>query len=113
MNREQRRRAEKALRHSGKTREQARQIVNEFEFMHPVKKLSNGDKVKLNVAGIKSDVNFKRKTDEYKTFVDTHQDDVFTVELDPKFHGNAILVCLAEDETEPKWLWHESDLERV
>ena len=69
-----------------------------------------GKKVKLNYKKIKKSPNYKRKRIDWKMFVGRHQNDVFTVEYDPKFGENPSVVCFAEDRHDPKWLWAVADL---
>ena len=101
MNREQRRNLAKKTGVSQK-------IVNAF-FGHnkpdsPV--LCKGQKVRLNYERIAGEVDYARKTDLYKAFVEAHKDDVFTVKYD-KRHKDGIMVLFKEA---PEWLWHSSDL---
>lgn len=69
-----------------------------------------GDKVRLNYKKIRKDPNYKRKRMDWKMFVGKHQNDVFTVEYDPKFGPSPSVVCFAEDRHEPKWIWPVNDL---
>ena len=48
------------------------------------KPIPEGTKVKLDMNKIKADVNYPRLTDQYKTWINENQDNVFTVEYDAK-----------------------------
>lgn len=74
-----------------------------------------GEKVKINYEQIKSSKDWDKLSLRYKEFVETHKDEIFTVEFDPvKKELNAktkdLLVQLEEDETRPKWLFQARDL---
>lgn len=73
--------------------------------------LSEGTKVRLNYDAIVNEPVYKNKLKSYKKFVEENKDTIFTVEYDKKYQNKPILVCLAEDTSPSKWLWHcESDL---
>lgn len=73
--------------------------------------LDEGTKVKLNYESITSEPDYKKKVARYKEFVENNKDTIFTVQYDEKYKNKPILVSLAEDDNEVKWLWHcESDL---
>ena len=73
--------------------------------------LAEGTKVKLNYESITSEPDYKKKVTRYKEFVENNKDTIFTVQYDEKYKNKPILVSLAEDDNEVKWLWHcESDL---
>ena len=74
------------------------------------KPIPEGTKVKLNIKQIKSHPDYERLTDKYKSWVEEHRNYIFTVEYDPKHTVNPTLLCLAEDESSPKWLFWEGDL---
>ena len=77
--------------------------------------LEEGTKVKLNWELIKRHPDWKIQRKDYKEWVEAHKDEVFTVEWDENRKKNntsdkKFLVCLKEDETEPKWLFYSSTL---
>ncbi len=76
--------------------------------------IPEGTKVKLNYESIISDVNYNKNIDsnkqKYHEFIELNKDRIFSVEYDPKFQDNPTLVCLKEDETDPKWLFWIGDL---
>lgn len=89
-------------------------VVNEHKFQKE-QLLNFGDKVKINVEKIKSEIDWNKKSKEYKNFVEKHKECVFTVEYDELRKKNNskdknIMVCLLEDETKPKWLFYSGDL---
>lgn len=68
--------------------------------------LEEGTKVKLNYDGIVNDINYARKVQGFKDFVENNKDKIFTVEYDERYKNNPLLVMLKEDTSEVKWLWH-------
>lgn len=72
-----------------------------------------GDKVKLDYVKIISNPDYPRLVSKYKKFVEDHKDKVFTVEYDPRHTIRPSIVCLAEDPTDPKWLWYTGYLQKV
>lgn len=85
------------------------------EAMQASVPLNEGEKVKLDYEKIVSDVNYKNKKDRYKQFIEDNKDRIFTVVYDEKFGRNPTkkapwLVCLQEDETNPKWLFYTNNL---
>ena len=120
MNRQEKRDLVKNLRKRGATKEQA------ISFMERITSNTNnpryafeGEKVKLDVARLMSykewDFSF---SENYKKWVLAHKDDVFTVEYDEyRKQKNTkdlnSIVQLAEDETQPKWLFWSGDLIRI
>ena len=73
--------------------------------------ISEGSKVKLNYESLINEPDYPKKVKKYKDFVEQNKDKIFTVQYDTKYKDKPILVVLAEDENEVKWLWHcEHDL---
>lgn len=68
--------------------------------------LEEGTKVKLNYDSIVNDINYSRKVQGFKDFVENNKDKIFTVEYDERYKNNPLLVMLKEDTSEVKWLWH-------
>ena len=94
------------------TKEQAQEYV-ERRYSH--QQLEEGTKVKLNWELIRRHPDWKIQRKDFKEWVEAHKDEVFTVEWDEQKKKNnttdkKILVCLAEDTTEPKWLFYTSTL---
>jgi hypothetical protein len=83
--------------------EQVNYAINMLKFAEQNTILPEGTKVKLDVDSIKSQPDYKRLVPEYRKWVDVHADKVMTVEYDEYHKDNPIIVCLAEDETDPKW----------
>lgn len=73
--------------------------------------LPEGTKVMLNYTNITTEPDYKNKVEGYREFVENNKDKIFTVQYDEKYRNKPVLVSLAEDTNEIKWLWHcESDL---
>ena len=73
--------------------------------------IPEGTKVMLNYESITTEPDYKAKVEGYRTFVENNKDKIFTVQYDEKYRNKPVLVSLAEDTNEIKWLWHcESDL---
>lgn len=113
MNRKDRRAQTKVLQKTAKiSRADAKKLV-EMKYSHYP--LEEGTKVKLNWELIKRHPDWKIQRKDYKEWVETHKDEVFTVEWDENRKRNdtsdkKFLVCLKEDETNPKWLFYSSTL---
>lgn len=72
--------------------------------------LTEGTKVKLDVDKILSTKQRRHLSQKYIDFVNTHKDDVFTVEYESRFGDEPGIVLLKEDDTDPKWLWWAGEL---
>ena len=73
--------------------------------------IPEGTKVKLNYQNITNHPDYARKVNAYKDFIETNKNKVFTVEYDKIGKHSPILVCLKEDKSKVKWLFHsEYDL---
>ena len=113
MNRAQRRAEVRNLQRNGMKRNEARAMVEKYrESDIP---LEEGTAVKLNYEMMKRHPDWKIQRDDFKEWVEAHKDDVFTVEYDAKRKERnssdmKYNVCLAEDTTEPKWLFYTSTL---
>ena len=70
--------------------------------------LTEGTKVKLNYEWITEHPTYNKMQKAYKDFVENNKDTIFTVEYDKKHGSNSYMVCLKEDTTPVKWLWHSS-----
>lgn len=116
MNRDQRRTMEKALKKLNKklkmglTKEQISNYVKFKDNQYNGNYFNEGDKVKIDCEGIMSRVDYDKRVDNYRKFIEENKDTVFTVEYDEKYREKPWLVCLKEDNTEPKWLFTTSDL---
>ena len=64
--------------------------------------INENDKVRLNVKRLKRSVDWKRMTNEYKRFVETNQNTVFTAHLE-----GVALVSMKEDD---RWLFYVEDV---
>ena len=109
MNRAQRRQAVKNLqKEKGYKRAEAKRLVETFLTDVP---LEEGQKVKLNYELMIRHPDWKNQRDDFKEWCTAHKDDIFTVEWDKErkekdASDKKLMVCLAEDETEPKWLFN-------
>ena len=79
------------------------EILRNSNFAHldNVEACPDGTKCKLNVEGIQSRPQ-KDLTDKFKDWVEANKEKEFTITREGARNS---LVCLAEDETEPKWLF--------
>jgi ribosomal protein L2 len=75
--------------------------------------IPEGTKVRINTDRIFKQKDFARLQPSYRKIVQESRDKVYTVEYDPERRDRPSLVCLKEDPSEIKWLWHVSDLEVV
>lgn len=107
MNREERRHPKKALN--------VRQVLQDFSTIQKVKsalesgwQFQPGDKVQLNLSTIKGHPDYDKKVPAYKEFCEQNVNRIFTVEYAKGL--NPSVVCLAEDKTDPKWLFWIGDL---
>lgn len=111
MNRQERRNQAKKLRVVGNlTKEEAQKIVDTY-YSH--KPLEEGTKVKLNWELISRSPDWKKQRKAYREWITEHKDNVFTVEWDSRrkerdTYDKKFMVCLKEDDTEPKWLFYTS-----
>lgn len=71
--------------------------------------LKDGDRVKLDLQRIQGRQDYRRMQREYKIFVETHKDDIFTVKLLQNERYPAI-VTFYEDDT---WHFWSGDLKRM
>ena len=72
--------------------------------------LPEGTKVKLKAEQILQQGNLNEK---YREWVEANKDKVFTCEKDSTLPNDSKRVILKEDENNPKWLFHVTDLELV
>ena len=75
-----------------------------------VEELPEGTKVKLKAEQI---LQQKDLNEKYRAWVEANKDKVFTCEKDPTLPNDSKRVVLKEDESNPKWLFHVTDLELV
>lgn len=69
----------------------------------------DGDKVKLDLAAIQNDPDWPKLRQDYKDFVLSNANTVFTLEFEPRYRKNHTLACLKEDHATPKrlfWIGH-------
>ncbi len=114
MNRAQRRAEVKYLqKNKGMKRNDARAMVEKYRDADIP--LEEGTPVKLNYEMMKRHPDWRIQRDDFKAWVEAHKDDMFTVEWDKNrkernSRDKKFNVCLAEDTTEPKWLFYTSTL---
>ena len=75
-----------------------------------VEELPEGTKVKLKAEQILQQGDLNEK---YREWVEANKDKVFTCEKDSTLPNDSKRVVLKEDENNPKWLFHVTDLELV
>lgn len=110
MNRESKRNLTKQLKEKGYSKKDIDLAITFKEHTQNSIVIPEGQTVKLNYESITTNINYPRLTDKYKRWIEDHKDDIFTVEYDEKYKTNPSLVCLVEDDTEPKWLQWVGDL---
>lgn len=120
VNRKQERVAEKALNKKGKSKDELNSMIEILNIVNGSKNTENhpklkeclfeGDKVKLNVAKIKSHPSWEGYDKEYKAFVENHDGIVFTVEYDKNKTDRPNLICLKEDTSRQRWMFWDGDL---
>ena len=112
FNREQRRKLKKRMNKTGISLETAMELLERRMQAMSADALPEGTKVLLNYDAIVNQPGYKNRQSTYKEFVESNKDKEFTVEYDDK-HTSGKLVCLAEDPSPQKWLWHAADLTPV
>ena len=75
-----------------------------------VEELPEGTKVKLKAEQI---LQQKDLNEKYREWVEANKDKVFTCEKDSTLPNDSKRVVFKEDESNPKWLFHVTDLELV
>jgi hypothetical protein len=81
-----------------------------FDRLSSGKLINAGSKVRLKYDQITSREDWATLNQKYKNFVEANKDNEFTVQIDEKIHNMYKLVSLAEDTTEPKFLFWVGDL---
>lgn len=96
----------------------ARKIIEDFSAVNKIKKaiesdwtFQPGDKVKLDIEKIKAEKGYDQRLPAYRQFCEQNVDRIFTVEYAEGMKPS--VVCLAEDESTPKWLFWTGDLKAV
>lgn len=113
MNREQRRTIiRQMIKANNITHKQAEMAISQDKSLIP---LEEGAKVKINVIKIINSKDYKNLSSRYKEFIAKNGKKEFTVEWDKarkekNSKDKKYFVCLAEDPTQPKWLFWTSDL---
>lgn len=113
MNRKQKRNIQGALRKKGYSERQIASYLMLKEREEQAGKYAEGDKVQLDIQKLTGHPNWPRLRQEYREWVLAHTGQTFTVQYDPQQKERPSLVCLAEDETVPKWLFFVGDLKRI
>lgn len=113
MNRQQRRDLTARLRKKGLSNEDIQTVIKLKEAKDSGQTIQPGDKVQLNIEKIKEHPRWEDRRPEYKEFCESNVGRIFTVERDKSRGDNSGLVCLAEDQTVPKWLFWTGDLKKV
>ncbi len=113
MNRQQRRDLASCLRKRGMSKEDIQTVIKLKEAQDSGQTLQPGDKVQLDIEKIKEHPGWQDRRPEYREFCESNNGRTFTVEHDETRKGNSGLVCLAEDQTVPKWLFWTGDLKKV
>ncbi len=101
-------------RHPDKAR-LIRELLDDMSIINKIKEsdfpFREGDKVRLNMDVIKRHKDYSKKSARYRQFCESNAGRTFTVEYNGTMRPS--VVCLREDETEPKWLFWVGDLKRA
>lgn len=73
--------------------------------------IKEGDKVQLDLETIKKHPCYEQRMPAYQKFCEENAGKIFTAVYDKSLRPS--VVCLAEDKTEPKWLFWIGDLKKV
>lgn len=111
LNRAQRRKLERSAREDQVTALLARLLGN----LNDSPELKEGDKVRFNFDEIQRDPQWDKMTQKRKDFIIKHHElgTVFTVVYDERHRNHPVVVCLVEDENDPKFLWYMQELKKV
>jgi hypothetical protein len=118
-NRAQKRKTEKALGITQKSKEEINQIINTLnvvgsldmsDFPKFKEYLLEGDKVMLDVEKIKKHPDWDNYNPDYREFVESNEGAVFTVKYDENKQDKPNLVMLAEDASRYQWLFWDGNL---
>jgi hypothetical protein len=104
MNREERRRKQKQLQFKGMTKEKAKNIVEMASRISKGEVIPEGTKVKINMNEV------EKGNPARNSWMDIHNNDIFTVKYNPRYGENPKLVEFEEDTT---WLWYVGELINV
>lgn len=88
-------------------------LLDVLQLAQENRELKEGDTVRLKYSQICNRKDWNNKSEKYKQFICDNKDSIFTVEAD--YSGRfpfPSFVCLKEDETEPKWIFWEGDVEK-
>lgn len=110
MNRAQKRALVKRLKKRGVSEENAKRFVEAFEsgkIALPDLRITDGDKVRLNLKTITQREAYPEMNPVYRDFVESNADTVFTVRFD---NPDSVVAYLEE---EPKWRFYTGDLIRI
>lgn len=115
MNREQKRVLEKKLKEFGLNKDSIKAFLERGEIAEKGIKLWEGEKVRLNYMRIISNKDWPKLNPNYRNFVESNKNTIFTVEFDPikkekDSFDKDTLVQFVEDITDPKWLFFVWDL---
>lgn len=104
-------------RHPTKAR-QVQRIMDDLDKVAKIKQTMDwdwpvkpGDKVRLNMEAITRAQEYGRWLPAYRAFCENNSDRIFTAEYVEGMSPS--VVCFAEDESTPKWLFWVGDLEAV
>lgn len=115
MNREEKRKTMKSFTAKGYTAKQTERLLMIKSVVASKKFLKEGDRVKINIPQMQSRPEWKSNVDQNKSqfqaWVLDHRDEVLTVEYDKNHTKDPVIVCLKEDDTDPKWMFWEGDLD--
>ena len=120
MNRKERRKLERDLKHLQKTKPWELKTLIGEKFDRRVvdcrvnnETLAPGDKVMLDMEHIMADPDYPKFRQDFKNFVMANANRVFTLSKEAKTQGPFAFVSFNEDETEPKWLFYLGFVKKI
>lgn len=120
MGRKERRKLEKKIKHLQKTKPWELQalIREEYDRATIDSRLNNdvlapGDKVMLDVKKMMTDPDWDKYKPEYKNYVLSHANEVFTLRKEAKQDKAFTLVSFEEDDTQPRWMHFIGHVKKV
>lgn len=112
MNRKDRRNRVKEIKKmlvaQGYDKKERQSLIERYEgkYANPFKE---GQSVKINYDAWAEHHNIDRINPKLIEWLNIHKDETFTVEYEQPY-SNRGYICLAEDTSQPKWLWSVDDI---
>ena len=120
MNRKERRELDRKVRHLQKTKPKELQALIDDTFPRELVEsrlgneiLAPGDRVMLDVKKIMEDPDWPKFHPEFKEFVISHANEVFTLRKEARPDGPFAYVSFEEDTTDPRWMFYLGHVKKV